>query len=70
MRPDGQGTDERVTPTSRWRRARSGNSLERDMILLAVAFAVLALLGWGAVYLSKRATQPSEDTDTTSQQPP
>ena len=73
MRPDGEGTDERIKQgshmqdshmqRSRWGRSRSANSLERDIIILAVAFAVLAVIGWGAVFLSKRAHEPAPGGD-------
>ncbi len=69
MRQDGEGTDERITPDegfsldAGWpkppeRRPGSVRSLERDVLLVAVAFAILSSIGWGTFYLSKRAAFP------------
>ena len=58
MRPDGAKTDERAT-TQRGRcRPRSADSLERDIILCAVVFAIVVIIAWGGIYLSKRAVMP------------
>lgn len=68
MRPDGQGTDELDTREQR-ERPRSVNSLERDIIKVAVAFAIVALVGWSAVYLSKRASEPDQSSIEATSQP-
>lgn len=69
MRPDGKGTDYRDPPGYRRPRSKSTNSLERDVFRLAVAFIVLALIGCGAVWLSKRQYLPSDDANSTQQAP-
>ncbi len=58
MRPDGAGTDERISPEERRRQLKPTDSLERDVLKVAVVFAVLSLIVWGWFYLSKRATLP------------
>jgi hypothetical protein len=70
MRPDGQGTDERDPPGLR--QPQSANSLERDVLRLALAVALLAIIGLGALYLSKRAHLPdmSGASDSTLRQTP
>ena len=75
MRQDGEGTDERITPELEKQqpdqfRPKSTSSLERDVLMLAVIFAILTTIGWGAFYLSKRATLPSLSSDPSLQQAP
>ena len=71
MRPDGQGTDERITQLDKKQR-KSVNSLERDMFKVALIFTVIAIVVWTAVYLSKRSYEPNqiEGADGTTQQMP
>lgn len=66
MRPDGQGTDERVAPQER--PMQTGNSVERDVMKLALAFVLLALVILGSFYLSKRATMPDLSENNTALQ--
>ena len=71
MRPDGAGTDERVAPENRRRQLKPGDSLERGVLKLAVAFAIVSLIGWGWFYLSKRTALPdlSENNPALQQAP-
>ena len=71
MRPDGAGTDERIAPENGKRQLKPTDSLERDVLKLAVIFAIISLLGWGWFYLSKRATLPdlSENNPALQQAP-
>ncbi len=54
MRQDGQGTDERVPPWPPSRPTKSVNSLERDVIRLAVVCLVIAVTVYTVVYLTKQ----------------
>lgn len=58
MRPDGAGTDERLTPEERARRPKPPRTLEADVFKIALIFALLSLLVWGTVFLSQRARLP------------
>ena len=63
MRPDGAGTDERVSPEERRRFFSSSDSLERGIFKLALLFALISTIGWGAFFLSKRAAMPDLSSD-------
>ncbi|HVF10896.1 MAG TPA: hypothetical protein VNA16_08845 [Abditibacteriaceae bacterium] len=71
MRPDGAGTDERATPRTGRRRPRTADSFERDIIMCAAAFAILVIIVWGGIYLSRRAVMPDiNQIETAGQQQP
>jgi hypothetical protein len=69
MKPDGAGTDERLSPDE-LRRLKKNSSVENDVMRLAVVFAVVASLILGAYYLSNRATMPDLSEDNPSLQAP
>ncbi len=58
MKPDGKGTDERVPGGAR--RPQAGSDFERKILKLPVAFAIVSLIVWGAVYLSRRVNLPDQ----------
>lgn len=68
MRPDGAGTDERVTP-EQGRRRRPTDSMEWHIIKFAIAFAVVTTLIWGGIYFSKRAVMPDLSNAADAGQP-
>lgn len=68
MRPDGAGTDERLTPIERARRPKPSGSLEADIFKIALIFAILSLLVWGTVFLSQRAHLPDLSANNPSLQ--
>lgn len=61
MKPDGTGTDERIGPQKR--RTQTASSVERDVMRLALIFAVVASLVLGGYYYSKRAKMPDLSSD-------
>jgi hypothetical protein len=63
MRPDGAGTDERIPPEERRKNRDASNSVERDVMRIAVIFSLVALAVWGTVYLRNRATLPDLDAN-------
>lgn len=76
MRPDGQGTDERVTPEMQRRLTKPGNTIERDVIRLAVTITVLAVIIYGVVtiikqrqFLAEYQSAQANSADPTLQQP-
>ncbi len=68
MKPDGIGTDERVATEKR--RSQTAPSIERDVMRLALAFALLATLILGSYYFSKRARMPDLSSDNPALQEP
>ncbi len=68
MRPDGAGTDERITPEERKKLSTPTNRLEADVFKLAVIFALISLVVWGTVFLSQRATMPDLSSNNPSLQ--
>ena len=62
MRPDGQGTDEHDPHAAKRKHSQGAHSLERDVIRMAIAFAVVAVIGWVAVYLSNWAYEPPQNS--------
>ena len=62
MRPDGAGTDERITPEER-RKAKPPPSVERDVMRLAIIFTLVAAFIYGAYFLRNRATMPDLSSD-------
>ena len=71
MRPDGLGTDSYDPQASRQRRNKSTNSIERDVIRVAIGFVVVAIIICCTLWLTKRAylTPEEGNTDPTLQQP-
>jgi hypothetical protein len=63
MRPDGAGTDERIPPEERRKNRYASNSVERDVMRIAIIFSLVALAVWGTVYLRNRATLPDLDAN-------
>ena len=68
MKPDGLGTDERITADKK--RPPMAPSIERDVMRLALAFALLASLILGGYYYSKRAKMPDLSSDNPALQEP
>lgn len=61
MKPDGLGTDEHLPPQQR--RGQTTPSVERDVMRLALLFAVIVTLVLGAYYFSNRAKMPDLSSD-------
>ena len=68
MRPDGAGTDERLTPEERARQSKPRASLDADIFKLALLFALVSLIVWGTVFLSQRAHLPDLSANNPSMQ--
>ena len=68
MRPDGAGTDERLTAADKARQSKPPVSMEADIFKLALFFALLSLLVWGTVFLSQRAHLPDLSSNNPSLQ--
>ena len=67
MKPDGLGTDE---PVSRLEKRPTAPSVERDVMRLALVFALIASLILGGYYYSKRAKMPDLSSDNPALQTP
>ena len=63
MKPDGAGTDERISPEEQRRLKHEENRIDRDVMKLAIAFTVLAAIVCGTFFLRNRATMPDLSAD-------
>ncbi len=61
MKPDGLGTDEHIAKDKK--RSQTASSVERDVMRLALAFALISSLILGGYYYSKRAKMPDLSSD-------